>query len=509
MKGKKSLVIPGLIIALFISSCSSSQTNYQDDSNKPLNTEEIYYAPLGIWLQPIPDTKSIASDKYYMTAVAHPSSIDELSELERNPQISISYIPWGYEPRPDYSPEELLSVSYDRTNHALIDGPHYFPTSPCVIGDNINRPANIPPVYVYWPEDVQISTTTDLDNTHRVQDTHKFKTKTTTVSRGRLLYHDEILNTNIPVKSMLIRICDGGVPDISYTDSLGYFSVPSWAFDHHTNISIQMYSDVFSVREENWGFPRLRSLGSIEDLWEDEEDVPDLILTSDPELILYMSAQYYFFDNSPLLSSLNLVNEVYPIVRFYLMNDDHFIGTDAVSYCSVNGSNADIYLSGWYNSYFRRESLIMGSVLHSLGHLTHRVNKSSNSYYLTAHWLKESYACFFGWYSVLDHYSDIIDTVSIGLFSEQGNQGWDGLNEHLYWPPLFIDLYDNFNQTTGGGYVKDDVSFIPVHTISTIALRNKTFSECSSDLHSMSVVYDCVSQVDTLLHYYSSLNNLL
>lgn len=81
MKGKKSLVIPGLIIALFISSCSSSQTNYQDDSNKPLNTEEIYYAPLGIWLQPIPDTKSSASDKYYMTAVAHPSSIEELSEL--------------------------------------------------------------------------------------------------------------------------------------------------------------------------------------------------------------------------------------------------------------------------------------------------------------------------------------------------------------------------------------------------------------------------------------------
>ena len=101
------------------------------------------------------------------------------------------------------------------------------------------------------------------------------------------------------------------------------------------------------------------------------------------------------------------------------------------------------------------------------------------------------------------------DAVSINLFSEQGNQGWDGSTGNIYWAPLFVDLYDDLNQRNGGRYVKDDVSFIPVHTISTIALRNKTFSACSSDLHSMSVVYDCVSQVDTLLNYYSPLYNLL
>lgn len=498
-----------LILSLFLlSSCYYSRTNDSEITLTP-PSETVYYEPLATWLKPIPQTKSDISDKGYITAIAHPTSIEELSELERNPDIIVSYIPWGYEPLPNYSPEELLSKSLDRTNYSLVEGPLFIPSSPCVIGDSINRPASIPPVYIYWSEGKQLNTTIRVENLRKEQNTHTRETKSSLSAKGRLLFHDETSNANLPIKNMLIRICDGGVPETSYTDSLGYFSVPSWAFDHHTNISIQMYSDVFSVREENWGFPRLRSLGSIEDLWEDEEDVPDLILTSDPELILYMSAQYYFFDNSPLLSSLSLINEVYPIVRFYLTDDGSFMGTHAVSYSAVNGSNADIYLSCAYNNYFRRESLIMGEVLHSLGHLTHEVNTTPNNYYLTAHWLKESYACFFGWYSVLDHYSDILDTVSIGMFSEQGNQGWDGSTGNLYWAPLFVDLYDDLNQKNGGSYVKDDVSFIPVHTISTIALRNKTFSACSSDIRSMSVVYDCVSQVDTLLNYYSPLYNLL
>lgn len=475
----------------------------------PEDSAKLFYEPLSSWIQPIcvtnvPETKAPLD---YRALVVYPNSIEELEALEKDGEIDVSYVPFGYEKCPDYQPEELLSPA-KRLADRYKSGPLFKYAGICQEVDTFPKTTQIPPVYILWPTYKAIVDSLRYEEftSYSVKDRPVTKTSNTT-PMGRLLFYDATLDDYVPAKHIFVRICDGGYPETSYTDSLGYFSVPSWAFEHHTNISIKTESPLFRVIR-NSPFTDLISLGSIEDLWANETDVPELLLSPTPSYIAYMSAQYYFYGNNNLLNSVARINSDYSTIRLYVDPDQLFWDPHPVCTFSLNGQIAEIYISNYYYYFFLEESLTMGNIFHALGHITHMVNVDELFFASTSPWIKESYASFFGWYNTYEYYSSLFTSPSFLTYCDQDNQAWpDDPSHTMAFTPFFVDLYDTFNESVSDpDWVNDQISYVPVYLINYAALHSRNLAECSSFLQGLTWLFYSADQLNDFLTCFSSLS---
>lgn len=98
----------------------------------------------------------------------------------------------------------------------------------------------------------------------------------------------------------------------------------------------------------------------------------------------------------------------------------------------------------------------IGTTLHELGHFTHYGERGGaenldNMRYVHG-LIKESYACYVGWYLTGEYYQSIgymPSDPTIDL-STQAHQGWSRTNtgQLSHYSPLFVDLVDDYNQET-------------------------------------------------------------
>ena len=392
---------------------------------------------------------------------------------------------------------------------------HYSPSEKgyTYVCDANEAPAiDLYPIDVYWPigkrvpadyryiqkDEVFIPSGehsgTDSDNNERAQ-------IPLTIS-GRIRAYDNRLEQYLPVIHAKIQYysVQSGILTLRYTetDSLGYFTLyrPSTISD----IDLLLENSNFVIRDGNTSSVKSLYIGSL-------GLHPGFLQKDFSEnffLDVYQSASYYYYKTNSLLSQVTKYSSS-PAINIYTVNSASGANiAGSFSYGYETSPYITIY-NPYYDDYEAAASYVFGTVLHEFGHATHYITDGLSPFSITHPAIKESFASFFGWYNVLNFYSDVIDTEAVtNIICSQDRQTWSPTTYYINYTPLYIDLFDETNQSLYySGTVNDTISGVPVSVILNSALGHTSFQSVFSYLSSFIGQYYTATEYSSLTTPYS------
>lgn len=154
---------------------------------------------------------------------------------------------------------------------------------------------------------------------------------------------------------------------------------------------------------------------------------------------------------------------------------------------SVLGSNPDIQIAGYDQSGSRINPVVFSSTCHELGHAAHY---TSGNYSNCSDQQRESWARFVQYYLTILEYTDLGCVAMLSQYDILGRLlpdlqfNFQALPPSFAYTPLFIDLYDDYNQATYYGNVpehpNDIISGVPPQMLEGIVFSTTNFSEVES-----------------------------
>lgn len=147
-------------------------------------------------------------------------------------------------------------------------------------------------------------------------------------------------------------------------------------------------------------------------------------------------------------------------------------------------------------------SLILAITMHELGHAAHHTN-AKNNYVNSEKRHKESWACFVQYYLTYLEYENLGRYESYCFwddnrecyepdFDKHNRQQWrnnidKSHTKHYTYTPIYIDLYDNFNQRAyyhnSVEYPYDEIHITDISLLQNMIFKSKSFSEVAQQLH--------------------------
>ena len=102
--------------------------------------------------------------------------------------------------------------------------------------------------------------------------------------------------------------------------------------------------------------------------------------------------------------------------------------------------------------------------------------------------IKESFASFVGWYDVLYYYDSYVhgDHEIVNSICTQGRQSWTHNSGNLNYTPLYIDLFDDYNQhlELNSSYNIDTIENTPISFIVDCSLGPSNFQTVYNNISS-------------------------
>ena len=310
---------------------------------------------------------------------------------------------------------------------------------------------------------------------------------------GYLYAYDNKLNSNIPVRGAKIMFSSNNRLNYIETDVNGYFVLPGWMNLQEVSLILWLETDDFAVRGEYTSQTVTIALGQFSAIWGNNTSV-NIYLPYDFEVMVYQSAWYYFNGSNPLLNAVSLYNS-HINIQAVVTNQTYSVG----HFYYTTPPYIDIM------DYSQYSSEIFGTVLHELGHATQYAN-DGYSLVNRSDYICESFASFFGWYNVLKYYQSIIPSTNdnIESLTYQGRQGWHSTNNE--YTPLYVDLYDSYNQsTTDPDYLDDEIELVPISAILNASLSPRTLSQVSTILNSYIGTYYTQTEYSNYIAGYNGL----
>lgn len=425
-----------------------------------------------------------------------PKTEAEQWQLERMEDINISYYPFEYALLSEEQVEEL-NVTRSAVN-TLPDETRY-----TVTYDNlrtIEGPAppqtfTLPVLYVVWPVDKPFPAGMDYEiveelyipdysaeskvdpEVNAMLETRSFFPPNIIINpgdtlprptlnlRGQLMNFDSTLMRAVPITGVKVVLRNGSSLWNAITDSQGYFSFTAAV---HLNLAtVECW-----LQNTNWKVIRntgsteafIFSMGDASNHWSAVEDVVPVWTkkgnSKNPLFLVARSIDHYYrgYNNQtheiPGWTYSNGGLKVY--VPCLPDEENNYAG---LFYPAYGGEQAYIKI---FNT--RQSDLDdVGTVFHELGHFVHYCERGATTFNDMHSLLKESIASYVGDYLVRNHY-----TLYGGNYDDnpqviaQARQSWNLGEEHIYYTPLFVDLFDSYNQHTGN-------SNRPVDLISTFS----------------------------------------
>ncbi len=485
-----------LILFLLFNSCTKStrlEVNIPHLENKgPIITKSdkdaaVWDNQLGMYIFPYEDRYSLAVfqaayNKLYQDSllvnscselklkpthkalVIQPRDEAQQRMIERNEQLMVRYIPFGYEGFNSFT--EITPdchVEDDCDDYSTDTESHYS--------------CEIPKQYVYWPVTLDIPSSINYKEEYEVfipgysnrsgndlpnsvlsvleNEVLQTSSNRTGYRSCNLSVWDNLLNDYVPLSGTRIEIH----PAVTYTDTTdvnGNFFIPA-------NLN---YGYVYAVlRTSNWVITSNYStnaificLGAVGTINSSSAEV-EMIQLSSTAALAAQGAAYTFYHEPQSLSSWNPRN--YDQIRIAVV--------DTVTYGGWfhGGANPPfIQIPPGTN---RKEHFF--STLHELGHYAH-YNRIGRSSYLSLpclkKWyrlIKESFASYASWHIGRNYYLSRGYVSSSNDFTGQGRQKWSFLSSDKY-SPLFVDIVDNYNQySIDPLYLYDPFYFLQGYTL--------------------------------------------
>jgi hypothetical protein len=459
----------------------------------------------------------------------YPRTEEEQWEIETMDDISVSYIPFGYT---QLTQQEVEKVESTKTRSAANISP--FEVSPYTVtyenyestdgGSTDPVTLQLPILYVIWPVEKPLPADLEYVVDHDVY-MPSFTTVIKAAATSREPYpvyitvDDQTLGIDVPLANIPVTIrtndyyydpwddrdrpgywTSGYLTGI--TDDDGMIDIAPIIADYPSlfpnDIYCHLYIDVH-YRDPN-GKWRITS-----------ENSTATVSQTNSKLchFTWMGAQ----DSDGYMPSDNRqTHEIHRAANYFFNTQ-----TDFPKY-AINGGiriiasgtpNSYEGVTYWYNNYTNppwieiynnnsTSSEVVGTTLHELGHFTHYWNghsgSNANNYQNTLKGLKESFAPYVAWSLGERYYASlgwIRPSVSsyfpYGDITGDSRQGWVEtlrLGQLGEYTPLFVDLADNYNQTTywSSATPNDAIDGVPASVIWNVISTSRTWDQCRDKL---------------------------
>ena len=503
-----------LLSLLAFISCSFEQDDFSIPAEEiytfqPLNPDEVFYfEEAGIYIkktdaQEINATKGGAEQtKTFYATRFFPKSIEEQLYLGSIEEVAVSYIPWGYDPVPDVvvTKSGLDDVNTFQTEK---DNPYYIES----VVDTDTTILHLPVMYALWPEELDYPDV-EYEVIERVE-IQRFDPEPSCQYTLFLRTYDSLLGTYVPLKNMKVHFKLGSFSVYMTTNAQGRVQItPSSYYNAPSNISnINVYvlpeTSRFTVaRKQNSTNTTiaivevLGTLGSLYGYPGNSNPLPytATLSSNTTEYEAFRAADYYFSD-SHLLSSSIASGETGILI---LANDDA---------CGTTLGNADTVYNtiNVFNSGTDMEETI-ATTLHEIGHIRHcQKNPILYNNYIDQ-FVRESYASFVGWALGEQYYTSkgFVKPYHGYQINTNGNQAWVKTmsTPDYYYSPIFVDLWDNYNQSQAyTGVIPETIWISDLSVVEGMASQT-TLLGCLSYLYDLVGQEISLSDYNLLLNYY-------
>lgn len=497
-----------LIVVIIVGSCAKQQMEQQQLSVLSIETKStndcyVYNTSAKIWM-------TIQDDPYKVSnlqTIAQSNGIDvlvkpthyalklfpkneqELNNLIIRDDISFSYIPFGYT-----CVSASIADSLSRSNNTCKyrEEEKYFTVSQ----QDFHKQLPLPVLYAAWPVDKPLPDKYDYTIEYYAcipdflekegMSTEKDLLNSCLGTRNLVLSgyvydHDDLLGCHIPIKNLRLRLSYGLSSIETYTNENGFF-VFSGNINTNAMLKCVFENSQFRITDDSL-FSMVESVESVATLW--FAGNPAGIYLGSKALIIHRAANHFFNGGHAIIT---------PEANFSIRIN--FMDMDSQYYGSFNPyitlPSIDIKQSPNYD-----DPRYLSNVLHELGHFNHyQRNGGWSNYYYVISLIKESYADYVSWYVGRDYYT----VTNSGVY----NPEWeDSLKDSgQYWlktysssivvySPLFIDLYDNYNQNVliGPSFNDDRISGVPHSVIQSILAGQQTWQDLKNSLYGYVGVY--------------------
>lgn len=402
--------------------------------------------------------------------VVHPKTVGEQRSLERMSDIGISYIPFGY----TYSHQANdIPTSYDTINKSAP------PSGCCNSTSGLEYP--LPTLYVVWPKTKPFPSSLDysieyeaclpeiyIDKTNPDIIAGAINTKDPTIRLGRLRFQDSFMTSElIPIQDVTIRFQYGSIINNVSTSSMGYFAVPSNLHDS-TTVSYVLQGNDWTISDGDSTVPTIKYLGKLASLWGNLQ-IKDFTVSGLHESA-FRAADFLY------TTSFGVAN--WPLFHDITIKIQNAPSPDSWGefYYGANPAYIKIYPHG---SSFGDEEII-STTLHELGHAMHYTAKGATPGNYTPfsaieEVLIESFASYAGWYFGEKYYESLgwIKPYPSYHLNSNHRQYWTESDTTTVYTPFFVDLVDNYNQSSSSSlYLWDDLAYHPLSEVLYIAKVN-------------------------------------
>lgn len=320
--------------------------------------------------------------------------------------------------------------------------------------------------------------------------------------KGRIMHYDDVLETNIPLQGIGISMRYGSNSVSAETDENGYFEI----YDYITSIAIvtiHLYTDQFWIATyfegatNNNSITYSESIGLADDFSYNPVIVnlpvlvEEVVLNNDAPYFETARAASFYFEGDHEIQTFIQENGL----RISVCEDEGTSNSLGLFYCSYSNNNVHIEIYNYSDIY---DDLTMGgAVLHELGHFTHYYERGGIfDNYNMENFIAESYACYVEDYLVRMYYAMYGKTFAPDEL-DQSLQYSFGTSDYT---PLFIDLFDTFNQQ----HPNDNLSGFSHEAMRQIAQEVETWENLKEILRSYIDIYYSEYDLNTYLNYYDN-----
>ena len=424
----------------------------------PFNYEPVTYEQ-NKELGPEPKNKEKIQDDCRYT-VTYESVLEGGSSVVENYRIPVLYSIWPIEkPLPE-------GIEYEIDHNVFI--PDYdkggYDESDKVLLKSIEREA----IYLalgFYP--------TDLSDSNRSNDVITLM--------GYVYHYDSLCDSLIGQHNLKIRFQLGSNIWNTYVQPNGAFSITD-AISTAASYRHVFQHPKWKLTNDNSTSPLQINWGDVSDWWSSINDTPIMSPSSSDVRYSVLPAVNYYYYGTHSIRTWYYDEGIRIIIPGVVgSNASEFYFTDSPTYIKVYENN--------HNSI----GLLFGDVTHELGHFTMYCecggyNDYMTNYYAIDKLLRESYACYVGWYLTKTRYATLGYTESPpNDFTGEAMQHWSRTKYdvstygiYIYYSPMFVDLVDTYNQSTPGYYYNyDDYSITTnVHLrIREMAAQCKTWED--------------------------------
>ena len=465
-------ILSFVLLSVLASSCQKELLSSVKDSSLALETKAgiessgyIFNESAQVWMQREDDPyelskiqtlaqeRSISANVYptHYAIKIYPRNEIELNAIIRMNDIIVSYIPFGYK----YVPEDIA---------ADLKSPYEFERYSDELKYSITREGSsaqtLPVLYVTWPVtkdlpdeyDYEIaysaclpSTDNEDENNDGIDIANSLRGSSYRTISGFILDYDWLLSKYLAMKNLRIRVSYGLNSIETYTNNAGHFSITGNINDNAT-VSI-VYENTQWRLTDVILITYVVSLGTVLDMWGTSSTTKVIRTNTTPQL-LYRAAEYFF-------------------------NGSHDVSTPPSNYClqinmtesgDLGAFNANIFTNPWVEirttGSYEDQNFLM-TLFHELGHFNHYKQTTILNYLNVPSLIKESFADYIKWYLSPEYYASNNNGIygsswDIYLFGD--NQDWQNTEEEpfVFYSPLFIDLVDNYDQSTYSNMYNSD-----------------------------------------------------